>query len=294
MQQNDRPKRRFGDRRDGTRVRGLDGMHAVMPYLYPKRTDSEVCTFEEADVTELLRYISQKNEQSDYKITPFHFFVTAIAKTILQRPLLNRFVSGHRLYQRNEITLSFVVKRKFDDHSEETLLVLKAKPEMTREDFSRKIVGEAHKIRTENGNRGDDVLDAFGKIPRFLSRIVFRLIFWLDYHGWMPESLTNFDPNYATALLSNLGSIKCNAAYHHLNNYGTNSVLITIGEIHRKPVVDAEGNVVIRDYVNLGCTVDERIADGFYFAKSIKFIKHLVAHPEALELPIKETTDYEF
>ncbi len=64
------------------------------------------------------------------------------------------------------------------------------------------------------------------------------------------------------------GSIKCNAAYHHLNNYGTNSLVVTIGKIHKEQVTDENGNVRIRDVVALGATADERIADGFYFASS--------------------------
>ena len=82
--------------------------------------------------------------------------------------------------------------------------------------------------------------------------------------------------------------------YHHLNNYGTNSVMITIGAIHKVPVVGEDGKVQIRDYVDIGATLDERIADGFYFARSLKLIQHICAHPELLDRPLQEESNYEY
>ncbi|MBQ0078258.1 MAG: 2-oxo acid dehydrogenase subunit E2, partial [Eubacterium sp.] len=100
--------------------------------------------------------------------------------------------------------------------------------------------------------------------------------------------------NYTTVLLSNLGSIKCPSVYHHLNNYGTNSVMITIGTIHKAQVVDKDGNVQIRDMVDISATLDERIGDGFYFARSLKLIQYMAAHPELLDMPLEEESGYDY
>ena len=288
-------KRKRGDRRDGVWLKNLDGMHMFMPYLMPNRTDSEVYLLEQVDVTELLKYVEKKNgPDADFKTTAFHAFVMAIGKTIHFRPYLNRFISGRRMYERRDISMSFVVKRKFEDEAEEMLLVMHIRPDMTITDVSRRIVGDATKLKKEGSNDINDILGILAKFPRFMNRIIMALFNFLDFHGKMPKFICDGDPNYTTVLLSNLGSIKCNAPYHHLNNYGTNSVMITIGEIHKAPVVNAEGELEVRDVVNLGCTVDERIADGFYFAKSIRYIKHLLANPEILDLPVGEEIDYEF
>ena len=88
-------------------------------------------------------------------------------------------------------------------------------------------------------------------------------------------------------LLSNLGSINGPPAYHHLNNYGTNSVIIAIGTISER--ADADGNV--RPYVKIGVTIDERIADGLYFIRSIKYLQYLLDNPELLDRPLAETVD---
>ena len=134
----------------------------------------------------------------------------------------------------------------------------------------------------------NDLLDKLAKLPRWLMRIIMCVFRFLDFHGWMPDSICRGDSNYATVLLSNLGSIKCDAAYHHLNDYGTNSIVITIGKIKKEKIIDDKGGESIRDILPIGATVDERIADGFYFAKSIRMIESILAEPQKLEEPIKQ------
>ena len=125
-------------------------------------------------------------------------------------------------------------------------------------------------------------------------KLFMAFINFTDTHGLMPKSLSSVDPNYATVLLSNLGSIKCDAVYHHLNNMGTNGIVITIGEIHKEPMLDSEGITQIRDVMNIGVTLDERIADGFYFARSLKLIKYLFKNPHLLDKTLGEEIDFEF
>ena len=110
----------------------------------------------------------------------------------------------------------------------------------------------------------------------------------------MPKAFSSVDPNYVTVMLSNLGSIKCDAVYHHLNNFGTNGIVITIGEMHKEQVLDENNQAHTRDVVNIGVTLDERIADGFYFARSLKLVKHIFAHPELLDKTLGEEIDFEF
>ena len=132
------------------------------------------------------------------------------------------------------------------------------------------------------------------KLPKFVMNIFMAILRFLDNHGLMPKSFSSVDTNYCTVLLSNLGSIKCDAVYHHLNNFGTNGIVITIGQMHKEPIVDENGEVKIRDVVGIGVTLDERIADGFYFARSLKLVKHLFENPILLDKTLGEEIDFEF
>ena len=288
-------KRRFGDRRDARWVREIDGMHAIFPHLMYRRTDAEVYLSAKMDVTDALRYIAEKNEgEEEYKATLFHCFIMAIARTIHMRPLLNRYISGRRFYARHAITMGFAVKKRFEDHSVETLMVTEAKEDWTLTDVTHKVVGKVHTIRTEKSFGLDDTLDTLKKLPRPLMMFVMWLFRVLDFYGKMPKALTDEDPNYSTVFLTNLGSIKCPAVYHHLNNYGTNSIMVAIGTIHKEEVFQPDGSRQVRDIVDVGVTLDERIADGFYFGRSWKLVQHLLSHPELLERPLKEEIDFEF
>lgn len=294
-------KRRWGDRRDGRLVRENRGLQGIMPHLMSKRTESEVCLMDKFDVTELLKYMDKKNEElknsgADYKITMFHCIVTGVTRMIMERPMLNRFIQGRKTYERDEVSLSFVAKRRFTDHAEEALMVLVPKETDTINEISKKIVGDVRETRKSEVADGgiDEIMTVLSKLPMPILAFVVGFIKFLDFWGHNLKAITDGDPNYTTVLLSNLGSIKCPAVYHHLNNYGTNSIMITVGTIHKEEIIMEDGSKEIRDIVDFSATLDERIGDGFYFARSLKLIKHIFANPEMLELPLNVPSNFEF
>lgn len=285
-------EKRLGDRNDARRIRSVDGMHAYMTHLMPHRTDAEVYINETLDVTELLKFLEARNTpEAPFKTTIFHCVVMAAAKIVKMRPLLNRYVSGNHYYMRDRISLGFTIKRQFADGAGESLMMLYPEDSFTLRDFSRMIVGEVSEARADEAHGADGALETLKHLPRPLMNVVMGAIRLMDRWGWWPESLKRLDPNYSSVMLSNLGSIQCNAIYHHLNNIGTNGIVLTIGVAHKGPAVDENGNLCVRDLMNIGVTVDERIADGFYFARSLKLIKHLFAHPELFDLPLEEEID---
>lgn len=288
--------RKFGDRYDAKRVRDIDGMHFYMAYLMPKRTDAEVYINEQIDVTELLKFIQEKNASGERKVTLFHCFIAAMARTLKMRPLLNRYISGKRYYMRNDISMGFVVKKQFEDHAEETLMIYHPKDNENVTAITDKLCPKIKEARKEkdNGQSVDDILNLVKKLPKPIMTLFMALLNFLDTHGLMPKAISSVDTNYCTLLLSNLGSIKCNAVYHHLNNFGNNSIVMTIGELHKELMVMENGETEVRDVINIGVTLDERIADGFYFARSLKLIKHLFKNPQLLDKTFGEEIEFEF
>ncbi len=290
-------KRKWGDHRDARWVRDIPGLQTIMPHLWPNRADCEVYLNDTIDATELVKYMEKKNLQHpEYKTTIFHCAVTGIARMVKERPLMNRYIQGRRTYERDEISISFTAKRRFADHAEESLMVLVPKDTDTLDDISKKIVGDVTEMRKSEHSTGgiDSVLDTFAKVPRPLLMLIVRIVRWLDFWGKTPMALRDGDPHYTTIECSNLGSIKCPAVYHHLCNYGTNSVMITIGTLHKEEILMPDGHKEIRDVVDIGATLDERIGDGFYFARSLKLMKHIFAHPEILDKPIGEPSGYDY
>lgn len=295
-------KRKFLDRSDGHRVKDAPGMNIIMSGLYPKRTDCEVSQTTKIDVTNLLDYIEKKNAENEgRKLKFFHCFVAAITRVLNERRFLNRFVNRCRMFERDEILISFVAKRQFADQAKEALVTYKPKADHTLNDVSSFILGEVKSVRT-----GDDIkkgkkkkkditksIDRVARLPRFLVLIITWFARVFDHFGWMPKSLRRGDPAYSTVLLANLGSIKCGSCYHHLNNYGTGSIVITIGTIYKQNVINEDGTSELRSFVDITSTLDERIADGFYFSKSIMLLAEYLQHPETLEKKFGEEVSFE-
>lgn len=290
-------KKNFKDRRDGYYLKDIDSMHVIMPYVMPHRSANEAVVGEIVDITAINDYINEKNSHNpDFKYTWFHVICAALSKTIILRPKMNYFISGYRMYERKDIEVAFTVKRKFEDDSEETL----AKFVIDREggspveqvhSFVRDVVT---RVRVHNKTVG--ITNEFN-FYQVLPRPIFRFFVWclkvLEYFGIYPKSMAKDDPCYCSVYLTNLGSIKMNADYHHLFEWGTNSFFVVIGEKKKRPVWKEDGTYELKDTIKLSLTIDERIADGYYFAKSIKLLRHLLQHPELLDLDAAAPIDYE-
>lgn len=280
-------KKRFRDRHDGRRVDKVKGVNKFLWRLKPKRSDSEVYINEKIDVTELVKYMENKKNKGQ-KYTYFHAFSTAIARTIYNRPLLNRFLINGHYYDRNNVTLSFVAKTEFTDEAKENLSVVNILEDDNIDSISKKISGTVKKVRSNTNNSTDDFIDKMAKLPNFLFTILVGIVKFLDNHDLLPKSLTANSIYHSSVILSNLGSIKCGAIYHNLTNFGTNSILLTMGEIKDEPFINEKGKIEVRKVCEFGITLDERIADGFYFAKSVNVLKYILANPKMLEENVSE------
>ena len=287
-------EKRMGDRFDATLVRDIDALHWFMPYLYPNRADNEAFIREEFDLTNLEAFLEKKNANLDkaHRYTIFHAVCAAIVKTFTLRPQMNRFIKGCRLYQRDDLSLGFVVKKQFKDNAAEGLAFIKFPPETTVDSLHERIMQEIFECRSDKLDNSTKGMEMFTHLPRWLMRIAIFILHRLDFYGKVPYDLIKADPNYASVFLTNLGSIKLNAGYHHLSNWGTTSVFVVIGEKARRPVFHEDGTFEMRTMLDVGITLDERIADGYYYAKTVRLLKKLIENPELLDRPANEEVDY--
>lgn len=288
---------KLGDRRDAVMLRKLDSMHIIMPLIMLNRADNEAFISERIDLTNINKYLEKKNSTDpEYKYNLFQVIVTALLKTITLRPKMNRFITNKILYQRREVTASFVIKKIFEDNSEEGMALLHARDDDNIDSIHAELYRQISKTKgsgKETRDKSSEAMDALGIIPRPILKAVFVLIRFLDRHGWLPQSLIATDPYRASVLISNLGSIKLNCGYHHLSNWGTNSLFVVIGEKKLRPFYNADGSYEMRDSVDIGITVDERIADGYYYSRTVKLLKKLLEEPELLENALSEAVDEE-
>lgn len=276
------------NRRDGKRVKDIDAMHVLMPYIKPNRCDSDVFINQKLDVTELVKYYEEM-KLKDNDLTYFHLFITLIAKTIYNRPLLNRFIVNKKYYDRNDVLIAFTAKVNYEDTSKEILKVIKIDPEDNLFSIKEKTLKAVSDVRNAKEEETNNIMNIIGKLPSFLISLVVKVVKYMDRHDLLPKSLINDNLYYSTCIVSNLGSIKSSAIYHNLTDFGTSSILATFGEIREE-----NG----RKYAEAGINIDERIADGVYFVKSVKLMQDILINPKCLEGnvndKIKETTKFKY
>ncbi|MBO4264569.1 MAG: hypothetical protein J5922_00630 [Clostridia bacterium] len=277
-----------------TLIKDTDSMHYMFPYLLKNRTDCEAYISETVDITKLNEYLEKKNYDGiSFKYTFFHVIAFAMAKVICLRPRMNRYYCNNKYYQRNFIRLAFVAKKIFSDEGGESLIIYDVPEKATIDTFHSQLEKRLVPIKSGGESSTGDIMDLLAKLPRPIFSLVMNTIYWLDKHAKLPQSLCNDDPYHASVFISNLGSIKLNSGYHHLTNFGTNSFFAIIGEKRSVSVKEANGEEKEHIFLDLGITLDERIADGYYFAKTLRLMRHLLQNPELLELPIEQEVAFE-
>lgn len=288
------PKRKMGDRRDAVWLKDIPAMNRIMPCIMPNRADNEAFISFDLDYRPLEAYLEKKNAgRTEDKFTFFHIISCAVGKAFVLRPRMNRFVCNNRLYQRKEITVAFTVKKRFNDKAEESLANFKFDPQDTMDSYHEKIMRVIHATKREDiSDTSSGAMDAIAKLPQWMITLLAKLVLWLDKHGWAPQSLIGTDPNHAAIFLSNLGSIGLECGYHHLVNWGTNSCFIVIGKKHMKMDYLPDGTPDFHEVIPIGITLDERIADGYYYSGTVALVKELLTHPELLEAPADTPVEY--
>ena len=272
-------------RSDGTLLQDIPHFTQILPYLVPKRTDASIFFEQELDVSRTLEYIRGVNAERPGALSFFQVFLCAAARTIALRPKLNRFVSGYRYYQRNEILLGLVAKRQLTDEGQEFVVTLPMRPDETLSTLPPRVKDQLALVRQGTGGTSDDANVLLTKLPPLLLRAAVRAIVGLDNQNLLPESFIKSLPFWATAFITNVGSVGIDAPFHHHFNLGTCGLVLALGKIRKVPVLTEHGTVEQRDVVKVTFTFDSRIVDGIYCARAVDLFREFVEHPERLEDP---------
>lgn len=288
-------KKKWGDRPDAVWLKDIPSMNRIMPGIMPNRADNEAYISVDVDYAPLKAYVEKKNEGCDPadKFTFFHVICAAVGKAFVLRPRMNRFICNRKLYQRDKITIGFTVKKKFDDKAEEALALFTYDEKETMDSFHEKIVKVIHSTKSDTEvDTSTGTMDFLSKLPQWLINLLVDIVLWLDKRGWVPQSIVGSDPNHASIFLSNLGSIGLEIGYHHLVNWGTNSCFIVLGKKHLKMIHHPDGTEELKEVIPLGITLDERIADGYYYSGTVALVKTLLENPELLEAPADTPVEF--
>ena len=279
-------KRRFGDRKDGRRVRTMSPMSYVIPYIMRTRNDAQNQIADTIDITEADKFLREMRAKGYKSISVLHVFIAAYIRAISMRPGINRFCSGQKIYHRNTIEINMAVKKEMSLDAPDTMIKVRFEPTDTITDVYEKFNAVVEKATAEGSNTDfDKTARWLARLPGILFRGTVRLLEFLDYHGWLPQALLDVSPFHGSMIITSMGSLGIPPIYHHLYNFGNLPVFISYGLKYHKNVMNANGAVERRTMIDVKVVTDERICDGFYFASALKLIRKFVASPALLTTP---------
>lgn len=285
----------FGRRSDGKLVKGGDPMLRITSAIMKHRYDAMVNYLIEVDCESLDNFIVRERENG------FHFSymdiaMAAIVRMYAERPELNRFTMNTRIYDRNGIYICLTVKKSLREGADETTVKIGF-------DGSENIYQVKEKIdKAINANKGIDKVNSTDKtakllmcLPPFLLKFAVKFIMFLDRHGMVPKKLIELSPFHSSCFITNMKSISTEYVFHHIYDLGTVGMFVSLGKEIFRPVANKDGDGFHNAKIfQSGITIDERICDGLYYARSIKRIKNYLIDVDALkenyELPPKPLT----
>lgn len=277
-------KRKLFDRYDGWRVKYVDAVFAVIPFIMRTRLDAQNSVTEDVNMDQLGAFI-RAHKQDIPGLSTMHVIMAAFVRVLSQRPYLNRFVVWNKIYARNSITISLMVKRVMADDGEETLVKTEFDPTDTLSDVVRKLDAAIIASKpTGKTNEMDKVARWFRLIPAWLVRMVITLIRFTDNVGIMPRFIANASPFHCSVFVTNMASLRCKPIYHHLYEFGTCSLFCAIGRPEHTVVTDGQ-TIKSQRSIGLKFVTDERVADGYYYASSMRMLYSLLNNPERLLTP---------
>jgi hypothetical protein len=286
MPETKKRKRRFGDRRDGYKVRTLPPMQYVAVSIMHKRNDSQNLFAGSTDYAYIDEYIRKKREEGLTGFGFMHVIVAAYVRVVSQKPALNRFIAGWRIFKRHEIVLSMMVKKSMKVNAQESAIKVRFAPTDTAEDVYRKM---EEKIREATAEGDANTFDTVARVINFLPSVILRWFIafmqFLDFFGIMPKIIDEASPFHASVYISNLGSLGIPPIYHHLYNFGNTPVFITFGAKRRELALKNDGSTYTRTMIDYTVVTDERITDGHYLATAFKDLDRLFRDPSKLDTP---------
>lgn len=275
----------FGHRPEGKRVRDVDPIVQVTPYLMPMRCDAQVFLDYDVEYEPLMRYIAQKSREG-VKITFMEILIASFVRGVSQVPEVNRFIMNKQFYNRRELTASFtLLMDTADDSIEENAVKIFFDPSDTIYDVSARVKDVIRKNRkTETAGFAVKLAGALMKLP-LLPTAVVGLVRFLDLYGLLPKALLDILPFHTSMFVTNNASIGLMRVYHHIYNFGNTSLFFSIGTPQRGYTVNAGGDVIRKCMLPVGITADERVCGGAVYAKLFAVMKSCLRHPEQLETP---------
>ena len=268
-------------RADGYRVRSNDAMYELVPYIMPYRYDASNSVTVDIDLDLMQDYI-RKCRKKGINMSHMSIIIAGALRIASQNPFLNRFVMNRKIYARNHFCVSFVTLQPGKTSDTVNKLYFNLDDDIFT--VNQKVQEAIERTQQPTSqNALDKLMASLLRIP-FLVGAAVGVLKFIDKYFTLPFSIINASPFHTSLFITNLASIRTNAIYHHLYEFGTTGIFISMGQPEKK--VEKNGETVEETKIMpLGIVTDERIANGHYYGRCFRELNRYYRNPELLEIP---------
>lgn len=265
------------------RVKSISPMSVVIPYVMVNRTGSQNFISDSFDIENLEKYMKEKQAAGMTNISMMHIMIAAYIRLVSQRPALNRFIRGQRIWTRRNVEVSLTIKKEMTLQSPDTVVKITLPPTATLEDVYNALNNEIVGYRENPGGDFDKTAKVLTYLPGLLFKFTVAALRFLDYFGLMPKFIAKVSPFHCSYFITSMGSLGIPPIYHHLYDFGSCPVFFSFGAKRRVYELDSEGAVKKKQYLDFKFVLDERICDGYYYASALRLLKQIVRNPRQLD-----------
>lgn len=233
--------------------------------IMPKRNDAAIFMSVHIHNPNLRTYLKEKN------LRFFSFVLYACLITVQRHPVMKRFVMGQKVYEHKRLWISTVIKKDKTDENTNHFVKFELKEGMKAMDVQTLMDGLISETRSSKIHNTDKLMSFLSSLPGFIFSLAIKIASFLDRLDLLPNAIISSDPLHTGLVIANLGSIKGQSVYHHLFNWGTCSLVMTVGEL------SADG------HIDITFSIDERIGEGVAFFKAIDDFKAILEDPYAID-----------
>lgn len=276
-------KRKKKKEKEFRRLKSLSPMSVVIPFIMVNRTGSQNFIRDSFDIEKLEKYMKEKQREGMTNISMMHIMIAAYIRLVSQRPALNRFIRGQRIWTRKNVEVSLTIKKEMTLESPDTVVKITLPPDATLEEVYNALNAEIVGYRDNPGGDFDETAKVLTYLPGLLFKFTVATLRFLDYFNIMPKFIAKVSPFHCSYFITSMGSLGIPPIYHHLYDFGSCPVFFSFGAKRRVYELDAEGQVKKKSYLDFTFVLDERICDGFYYASALRLLKQIVKNPYQLD-----------
>ena len=267
------------------RVKTVPPMQVVIPYIMVDRVGSQNFITDTVEIEKLEKYMKEKQAQGMSNISMMHIMIAAYIRLVSQRPALNRFIRGQKVWTRKNVEVSLTIKKEMSLESPDTVVKITLPPTATLADVYEALNHEIVSYRENPGGDFDDTARFFTKFPGLLFKFTVAFLRFLDYFSLMPKFIAKVSPFHCSYFITSMGSLGIPPIYHHLYDFGSCPVFFSFGAKRRAYELDSQGIVKKKSYMDFTFVLDERICDGYYYASALRMLKNIIKNPWQLDNP---------